>query len=123
MKYTIVLDEQEEMMLSSYMKEHGFKYKSEACRALMILGKTTELEQEHLDKISHIVKEELDEALRGHNQRIKSILYKGGKLASYSTYLLVGALRELIPSSKKQNGQILYEKASKYAIGELKRKE
>ena len=105
------------------MLKNDYKFKAEAIRALMVLGKTSDLEEEHVSMIRQIVKEDLDYALIKYNQRIKGILYKGGKLASYSTYLLVGALRELIPSAKKKNIQILYEKASKYTIEEIKRKE
>jgi len=70
------LDDAEEVLLEKFMKEKDLSYKSEACRLLIAMGNTSELEKEQIDTISLIVKEELDEALKVHNRRIRSILYK-----------------------------------------------
>ena len=55
MKYQINLTDDEEIMLSEYIRVNGFAYKAEACRALLVLGNTTDLVQEHLDMISMII--------------------------------------------------------------------
>jgi hypothetical protein len=117
----IVLNEHEEELLRKYMKENNIKYKAVACRELLLLGITREIDKEQYDIIAKLVKTELESELQEHNKRIKSILFNAGRLSSTSTYFIIGILRDMIKGKKKKNVSLLYEKASKYAVKEVKR--
>lgn len=122
MQYKIVLTDEEEAVVEKYMKERKIIHKAEACRELLVLGTTNEFDQEQIDILTSVIRSELDDALNGHNNRLKSILYKGGIFASTTAFFLVGLLRDMISGEKKQNVELLYENASKYAVKELKKK-
>ncbi len=123
MDYKVVLDQEEEKLLKRYMQENNVKYKAQACRELLVMGTTSEFNQEQLDMISQVVKSELESQMKTHNKRIKSIFYKAGMMASTSTFLCVGVLRDMIKGEKKKNISMLYDKASKFAVKEVKKKD
>ncbi len=122
-RYKIILSDEDEKIVERYMKEKWMIHKAQACRELLVMGSTNDFDQEQIDILTSIVRNELNVAMDGHNKRIKSILFKAGIFVSTSTYFLVGLLRDVIPDVNKKNLETLYENASKFAVKEVKRKE
>jgi len=120
MEYKITLSEHEDELLSKYMYDNNIQYKAEACRRLIALGELNEINQEQLDLIAGVVKEEMDSVMDNHSSRIKSIVFKGTQLAITSAFFLIGLLRDMVPSTRRKNVETLYEEASKYAVNHLR---
>ena len=74
------------------------------------------------DIIASIVREQLQIVLKPNVERLAKISSKSAHMAATATFLNVQALMDLVPTEKRRDVRLMYEKARKKAVTYVKQK-
>ena len=111
----IRLDSKTDEQIQAIAKKNGDSM-NETIRKLINKGLAVEWNEENLNEIAKIVREQLSVILKPHIERLAALNSKTLHMAATSTYLNVQALQDLVPLERKKDVVPMYEKARKMAV-------
>ena len=95
---------------------------SETIRKLIDKSLEERVLEENTDLIAKIVRQQLEIVIKPHIERLAAISAKAGHMSATAAFLNVQAFMDLVPSERKKDVRVLYEKARKKAVEYMRMK-
>lgn len=88
---------------------------SDTVRDLINLGLTERVYEENTGLIARVVRQQLEQVLKPHTERLAALSSKSGHMSATAAFLNVQALMDLVPKENRKDVRVMYESARKKA--------
>lgn len=114
-RYSITLNDKTASQVENLANTTGNSL-AEVTRELIKKGLAAEWVNENTDRVTHIVRQQLEAVLKPNIERLAALSSKTGYAAATAMFLTVQAFMDLVPVEKKRIPKEMYEKGRKRAI-------